>query len=354
MLLPFTTVISSSTDFEGRFFPTLVNDTIRDNRVSRALFLGVSDNKIGYVLCSEGSIAASALFFVDDSGNIKQSDDFEPLFSEKLRIYLLNADDEQIFLILRNFLSSPVSEKSVGSTSELFDLLAEIAKHTECEDLICFRHGNIMNTVRFTNGSFTDFVYYNTDLKAYVTEQDSVVFGAYLSSLDVTKPQIFCKTASLKPSAETVDHSSLFRQKNIVITSAYIYFDVLSAIIKSLAGTLGDTQTKKLSEQLFAFLQKKYHPLFSALQYSDDNHDVNWASIINERKFISEQYRYESYHCYLDELLKLFFKSALELLETDAVQDALIAIDKVLKDKNDKETSKQIRKLLNQQIKSMR
>jgi len=353
MLLPFTTVISSLTDFEGRFFPTLINDTIRDHKVSRALFTGVSDKKIGYILCSEGSVTASALFCFDDNGKVTQSDDLAPLFSEKLRIYLLNADDEQIYLILQHFLSSGMSENSECGASELFNLLAEIAGHTEREDLICFRHGLVMNTVRFTNGSFTDFVYYNPDLKTYVTEQDPVVFGSYLSSLDVTKPQIFHKTSNLN-SAEHTDDPSVFEKIDPVISSAYIYFDILSLIVKSLADALGDEQTKNLSGQLFGFLQKKYHPLFSELRYSEETHGVNWRSIIGERRYISEQYRYESYHCYLDELLKLFFKSALELLETEVVQNTLIAIDAVLKERNDKDTSKQIRKLLNQQIKSMR
>ena len=353
MLLPFTTVISSLTDFEGRFFPTLINDTIRDRKVSRALFLGVSDKKVGYVLCSEGSIAASALFSFDDGGKIMQSENLEPLLSEKLRIYLLNADDEQIFLILHHFLSSGMSENSECSTSELLNLLGEIAKHTEREDLVCFRHGIVMNTVRFTNGSFTDFVYYNPDLKSYVTEQDPVVFGAYLSSLDVTKPQIFHKTANPEQGVHAAA-SEFLEQKDPVITSSYTYFDILSVIVKSLTDTLGEAQTKDLSEQLFGFLQKKYHPLFSALHYSEETHDVNWTSVIGERKFISEQYRYASYHCYLDEFLKLFFKSSLELLETEVIQNTLIEADRILKEKNDKETSKQIRKLLNQQIKSMR
>ncbi len=316
MILPFSDLKFYISDFEGRFIPSFVNDIARFGDFETGILFIEAENKTGYVLISGGSAVLSRVMAFSDDGQLASGIPIEALFTEKsVDLYLAEVKSDKVFKWLSDFFVYPLSVYAPYRFVDVPGIISSFAAEKESA-LLCFKHGGVMNFAAFGNGNFDGFACFEPSEKRYIFERDAVKFGSYLSSLDISKPVVFCKHLSEKALASSFFSSGLgFLEKDPLQAECELYFSVFNIIFSAFAGVMTAEKIKELSEKLFAYLRGKYPQLYSELAFSPETGAVNWETVIDGRKSVAFECRFGEFYRYLDEILYLLLKTASSLLK---------------------------------------
>jgi len=70
-------------------------------------------------------------------------------------------------------------------------------------------------------------------------------------------------------------------------------------------GNLDIKTVNTLIDSVFKQLRSKYIPLFQNISFNSKTRAINWGDLLKDRVDIPDQYKFENYTIYLDDLLKL-------------------------------------------------
>lgn len=331
MLLPFSEIKFSMTGFDGRFLPSFINDLARDGGFRDGMVLAEAQNKTCYLLISGGHAVISRGIAYDSEGEVLMPVPAEVFLEEKnLDISLMAIKKDSVFRYLSDFMAYPAFICSQYRFANVPFLVSYLSEHKETA-LIGFKHGNAMDVVAFDKGNFALLALFDTKKNAYVFEYNPVNFGSYLGNLDMLKPVVLGVKVSENIFASFGFSSGLdFLEKDPVLDETELYFGIFSLVFKNFAEVVTDESLAKLADKLFAYLKGINPQVYSPLAYSAEKREVNWDALLETRKNISEEYRFGSYHSYLDEILLLLMKTAGSLLQRQKMKQLVQEIRALL------------------------
>jgi hypothetical protein len=317
MIIPFSELKLYISAFEGRYFSSFVNDLSRESGFDRGLVVAEAANKSAYVLISGGcAVISKVLAFSDGEDLVTDVPIAEILAEKSVDLYLFTIENDDVFKILTDFFTYPVSIYAPGRFVDVMKLVSSFAENKE-NALLCLKHGSVMNAVSFEKGNFKGFLYFDPAEKRYVFEKNAVKFGSYLGSLDVSKPTVLCKKVSEKILASSFFSSGLgFLENDPVQIESELYFGCFRLVFNTFSRVMPAEKVKELSEKLFSYLRGRYPQLYSKLAFSAETMNVNWESVLDERKSVAVEYRFGEYHRYLDEVFSLLLKTSASLLSS--------------------------------------
>ncbi len=349
MLLPFERNLFNIDDFKGSYITTLINDIFRFEDLSGGLVLCAAPEKTGYILFRNGKILNVCAFSNDQGNNIPRQVPFQSFFDlASIDIYVNAIEDASMIEDINSLLCTPVMFAAPADLADMNRLIGYI-KDKSVSGTMGFKHGAVLNTAFFANGSFTGLSYYHSGTMSYATERTEPAFRNYLAANEKLAPYVFFKARTGQSSADRKE-LSLF-QNDPVLAMFMCYVDIFDIIFKAVREKIDENRLSEVCGVLFKTLKDKYYPLYSTISYSREYRTVNWNALYDERRYISAEYRFGHYHLYLDELLKLLLKIALSVYGPEGISRVSGKMKKYLElvDKNEiilKEMGDRVDKIL--------
>lgn len=325
MLVPFEKNHLLKLDLSGFYLSSFINDTLKFEENITGLMILIADDLTGYLLFSNGS----PLFFkclANNSGNEwPQEYGCEILFSLKsVDIYVNTIKDHGMFNALNLFFNSPTAFMVSSETSDIKRMTGIISAQKE-SGVLGFKNGAILNLATVKNGIPESLYFYLPDKKRYASEKDPSIFNAVIASVDKLKPFVVFRRY-----VNVHDHNEflikMLNESDVIKKMIESYTVIFETIYRVFKMALSIEKTSEISEKIFTFLRGKYDPLYSTVGYSKESGKVNWEAIAEERKYIASDYRYEKYHLYLDELLRLLLKVSQSVLDPETNKKMVLLI----------------------------
>jgi len=337
MILPFERNFSYLTNFKGRFIPSLVNDLSRFEKIQSGFLMCVSENMTGYVVFREGKTVSINGFYNCAGNEWPAFNSFIPfLTSSNLDVYSFVIEDTGMIENVITLLSSP---SVLMVPFELADIkritgMIEAEKETGA---VCFKNGTIINMAVYNKGCFEKFYYYHPGTKSYAADSSATTFESYLSSFQALKPFVVYKRKIDKNESIRIAGDDFFPLAEPLSVMIEFYAGLFEVAYRHLKEKLGESKVAEITNQLLNVLRQKYSPLYSTIGYSKEKGRVNWESLLDERKFISNEYRFDKYHLYLDELLRMILKMSQSVFGDKMESTVIVSIKKRLEfiDKKD-------------------
>ena len=337
MLLPYSEIKLRLPEFDGRFIPSFLNDLARDGEFQNGMAFFEARNKTGYVLISGGRAVLARGIAFDDEGEVMTTLPMESFLDEKnLELSLAVVGNDRVFKALSDFLAYPVFVCSPYLFVNVSFLVSYLSEHKETA-VIAFKHANAMDIAAFDKGDFLFLALFDSRKNTYVFESNPVNFGAYLGNLDILKPMVLGIKVSENMFSSFGFSSGLdFLEKDLIQGEAGIYFNAFSLVFKAFAEIMTPESLAQLAGKLFSYLKGRYPQVYSPLAYSAEKGTVNWDALLETRKHIAEEYRFDGYHSYLDEILLLLLKSANSLLKPQKMKSLTLDIRVLFQGAEDK------------------
>lgn len=340
MLLPFEKNVLFTSRFNGKYLPTLINDLFKFEKIPGGIIACVLEDRTGFVLFRENKII-SINSFHNGPGNewARCSSLFSILESGSLDVFVNVIDDSDVIDNISVFLNSSTAMMIPYEFADIKRIISMIEAEKE-SGVIGFKNGAVVNMAVYKEGTLEKFYYYHPATRAYAFDSNPLVFESYLSLFHELKPFVVYKRGSggkvFSPDACELE----FLHNDSVASLILSYTDIFELIYKELKEKLEESKVVNISTHLFNALREKYSPLYNSVNYSKATGSVNWNSFFDERKYISVEYRFEKYHLYLDELLRLMLKISQSAIGSSINETMIPSIRKYLEHLYEKEPDK--------------
>jgi len=347
MLIPFDRNVLYIQQLPGKYVFSVLNDLFRYEKDISGYLCCVGQGIMGYLFFKNSKLLGAVAFQVTGGGGMPQPVSFRLLLEDDNIDVYANVMEETSILeaIYRFFASACVLHAPFEMTDmkRLTTLLSDVL----FSGMVGFQQGMVINMAFYDRGRFRYFLYYHPDTKSYAYENDHVVFMRYLELLPKLVPVITVHDFRMKTAAEGINDIVIAQQKDIVVNLLLGYFDVFDFIIHMLLEFLTPVEMERHIGIIFDELRQKYDPLYRTIRFSPETLTVNWMDILEDRKYIPLQYRFEHYHLYIDEIWKRLFALLAEKGGATAVGSLREKIAKYLAlvDKDERELKKMLYRL---------
>jgi hypothetical protein len=355
MLVPFDRNLLYVPKLDGRYIPSVLNDTLRFEQIAGGILICVGSDRTGYVLFKKNQAMLLTALLNENGPDMPRTVPFYTLSDQnELDVYVNLIDDTAMIEHLYTFFNMPLF---YSAPYELADIERNISfiEAEKITGILGIRQGAVLNTAVFDHGEFLYLSYYHPDTKSYAIDKNRNSLKSYIKSVPKLKPSVIIKKARNEMLSRSDRKEMVILQNDPIVNTVLCYIDIFEIIYKVLGENFSKEKVGETSSYVFKHLRDKYSPLFSSITYSTESGTVNWNDIFDERRYVSMEYRFEHYHLYLDELLKLLFKAASSLMETDTlkllvsrVKNYLAMIDR--KERDSKEMVYRVEKMLNKLI----
>ncbi len=352
MLVPFDRNLLHISGINGRYIPSVLNDTMRFEQIAGGILLCAAPDRTGYVLFKQDKPLFLSAFLHEGGQDMLRNVPFYTIVdSTSLDIYVNLVEDPAIIEHLFAFFNMPIF---YASPFELSDVERNISyiQAEKITGILGLRQGSVLNTAVFDKGEFLYLTYYHPGTKSYAFDKNPASLRNYVNKSGKLKPYIIVKKFRNEIQRKSDRKEMILLQNDPIVSMMLCYIDVFEIIIKVLKDKLPHEKLVEFLNSIFDTLREKYSPLFSSISFSAESGSVNWNQMFDERRYVSLEYRFDHYHLYLDELLKLLLKSSRALLG-DSVINAIASRIKNymammdIKDRDTKEIVRRFEKILN-------
>ncbi len=355
MLVPYDRNLLHIPKLNGRFIPSVLNDTLRFEQIAGGVLVCAAADRTGYVLFKKNQAILLAALMNENGSDVPRNVPFYTLSDQKeIDVYVNLIDDIGMIEHLYAFFNMPVFYSAPFELSDMERSLSYIEAE-KITGIMGIRQGCVLNTAVFDRGEFLYLSYYHPDTRSYAVEKNRDSLNSYMKSSANLKPYVIIKKVRNELLNKSDRREMIIMQNDPIVNIVLCYIDIFEIIYKVFKENVTDTKLSEISNSIFNVLREKYSPLFSSIAYSVDSGTVNWNDIFDERRYVSMEYRFEHYHLYLDELLKLLLKASVSLFRNDVgfilvprIRNYLAMMDR--KEKDTKEMTYRVEKMLNKII----
>ncbi len=305
MLFPFEKNYLHIKNFNGKHIFSAINDLFRIKPEISGYALCVKENISGLVLFRKGKVIKSFSYSIFKGGISVESNLQSIINSESLDFYInIISNNKVVKHIYQYFSSHYLFFTPFEAVEDSSKILNFILKNEKTGILTVF-HGFVANMIYIEKGRFKYFLYYHPETKTFAYEESVSVFKSYFSSLKKLSPTFAFRDFSLGISEDFKVRT--YYNKDNIVNMVLTYFDIFDIILTATKREFSKDIVADLFNMVFFRLRKKYSPLYKNLTFSKNSSSVNWSSILQDRQYITLDYRFENYHLYLDEIVKNFF-----------------------------------------------
>ncbi len=347
MLIPFDRNVLYIQQLPGKYLFSVLNDLFRWEKDISGYLCCVGQGTIGYLFFKNSKLLGAVALNLPGGGGMPQPVSFRLLFEDDNIDVYANVVEETSVLdaIYRFFASACVLHAPIEMTD--ISRFNTFVMSGSFSGMAGFQQGMVMNLAFFDRGRFRYFLYYHPDTKSYAYENEQAVFTRYFELLPQLAPIITVRDFRMKAAADGANDIVIAQQKDIIVNLLLGYFDIFDYILQMLLEHMTPLETERLMIALFDELRQKYDPLYRTVKFSPETLTVNWMDILEDRKYIPLQYRFEHYHLYIDEIWKRLLNLLWEKSGAEAVGALREKITKYLAlvDKDERELKKTLYRL---------
>lgn len=304
-------------NIEGRYLTSVVNDLIRFEEDFSGYLLCIADDRYGFIYIKDSSIYSADVFETPSSTGISDRADLDSLTEkERVTIYTNSADSDTVEHLARYH----HGELALFGRYELLDLQAslEYIRSERLSGSMAFHHGFVTNMAIFDSGEFSSFSYYQPEEKCYQLDEREAFFVDYLREAESCSPTVSFKCS--RRYDERRWSRKLLLKNDEIVSMLLCYFDIFGMSVDLMKKSSSKEGVAEILTRVFDQLREKYAPLYKQLNYDPVRGKVNWKEILHDRKYVPAAYRFEHYHLYMDEMMKLLIDALTGLSGDDAVK----------------------------------
>ena len=347
MLIPFDRNVLYIQKLPGRYLFSVLNDLFRYEKDLSGYLFCAGQGTVGYLFFKNNKMLGALAFQVPGGGGMLQPISFRHLIeNDNIDVYANVVEESTILDNIYRFFASACLVHAPLSYTDVEKFMATFADEN-FSGMAGFQQGMVMNMAFFDRGRFRYFLYYHPDTKSYAYENDQSVFSRYVELLPKLTPVLTARDFRVKGAADSVNDIVVAQQKDIVVNLLLGYFDIFDFILQMLLDKATPQQVEKIIKEMFDQLREKYDPLYRKTQFSQDTLSVNWMDILDDRKYIPLQYRFEHYHLYIDEVWKRLLNALITTAGEPAAAQLKEKITKYMSlvDKDERELKKMLYRL---------
>lgn len=304
MLIPFDRNVLYVQKIPGRYLFSLLNDLFRYEKDISGYLFCAAPGLVGYLFFKNSKLLSATAFQFPGGAGMLQPISFRHFIEhEDIDIYANVVEEATILENLHRFFASACLLHAPVTVVDAGKCLAALSDDG-FTGMAGFQQGMVMNMAFFDRGRFRYFLYYHPDTKSYAYENDQAVFNRYVELLPKLTPVLTTRDFRVKGTADGINDIVVSQQKDLIVNLLLGYFDIFDILLQMLNDRQPPAQVAQSVNLMFDQLREKYDPLYRNIGFSPDTRSVNWMDILDDRKYVPLQYRFEHYHLYIDEIWK--------------------------------------------------